>query len=458
MTPIRTLSRREMLQRVGAGLGTIGLASVLADDASAAPLDPLALRQPHFAPKAKHIIHLFMEGGPSQVDTFDPKPELTKHHGTRPAAANFETERATFNLMKSDFKFSKCGKSGVEVSEIFPEVGKCIDDICVIRSMHTEVPNHEPGLLMMNCGHNQPIRPSMGSWLCYGLGNINRNLPGYVVLFGAAVVGQANWSNSFLPGIYQGCLIRDLDPRRALPNSRNAFVSSPSQRRQLDLLQSMNALHRDARGSDADLDARIQSLEVAFHMQTEAAEVFDLAREPRNVRSEYGSGKFADACLTARRLVERGVRMVQVYDGGWDTHAQNGPNHRRLAGGVDRPIAALLRDLKRTGLLDETIVLWSGEFGRTPTTESGSGGEGRDHNHLGFTVWMAGGGVKGGLAYGATDEFGFKAVENRVHVHDLHATMLHLMGLDHEKLTYRYSGRDFRLTDVHGHVIREILA
>ena len=458
MNPVHPFSRREMLRRVGAGLGTIGLASVLADDASAVPFDPLALRQPHHAPKAKHVIHLFMEGGPSQVDTFDPKPALTRHHGTRPPAANFETERPTYNLMKSDFRFARRGKSGVEVSEIFPQVGECIDDICVIRSMHTDVPNHEPGLLMMNCGHNQPIRPSMGSWLCYGLGSINRNLPGYVVLFGAAVVGQANWSNSFLPGIYQGCLIRDLDPRRALQNSTNAFVSSPSQRRQLDLLQSMNALHRDARGGDANLDARIQSLEVAFHMQTEAAEVFDLAREPHNVRSEYGSGTFADACLTARRLVERGVRMVQVYNGGWDTHAQNGERHRQLAAGVDRPIATLLRDLKRTGLLDETIVLWSGEFGRTPTTESGSGGEGRDHNHLGFTVWMAGGGVKGGMAFGSTDDFGFAAVENRTHVHDLHATILHLMGLDHERLTYRYSGRDFRLTDVHGHVIREILA
>ena len=452
------LSRRDLFRRVGTGVGALGLAGVLADRAAAAPSNPLAARPPHFAPKAKHVIHLFMNGGPSQVDTFDPKPALDKYHGQLPESAKGMSRRNT-NLMRSPFKFAKHGKAGTDVSELFPELAKVIDDVCVIRSMHTDVPNHEPGLLLMTCGNQQPIRPSMGSWLCYGLGTENQNLPGFVVLCpGKPVVGPALWASSFLPGVYQGCHIRDLDPKKVVDHITNQTLTRDSQRQQLDLLNKLNGLHKDARPDDPNLDARIQSLEIAFRMQTEAQEAFDLSREKQTTRDEYGKGYFAEACLSARRLVERGVRTVQVFYGNaqpWDDHANVESGHRTKAKDTDKPIAALLRDLKRTGLLNETLVLWGGEFGRTPTSE---GGTGRDHNSRGFTVWLAGGGVKGGLAYGATDEFGFAAVEKKVHVHDLHATILHLMGLDHEKLTYRYSGRDFRLTDVHGRVVTDILA
>jgi Protein of unknown function (DUF1501) len=456
------LSRRDVFRRMGTGMGMLGLAGILAqEEASAAPLatNPLALRAPHFKPKAKHIIHLFMGGGPSQVDTFDPKPALDKHHGQKPPSANLKTERSTGPLYRSPFKFHKTGKSGIEVSELFPKVGAHIDDICVIRSMHTDVPNHEPSLLMMTCGNQQPIRPSMGSWLCYGLGTENQNLPGFVVMCpGKPVVGPQLWANSFLPGVFQGCHIQNFDPKKVVDHIQNTSLTPATQRKQLDLLNKLNAMHRDAHGADPNLDARIQSLEIAFRMQTEAQEAFDLSREKQTTRDEYGKGYFAEACLASRRLVERGVRMVQVFYGSgqpWDDHGDIEKGHRTKAKDSDQAIAALLADLKRTGLLDETIVLWGGEFGRTPTSE---GGTGRDHNHHGFSVWVAGGGFKGGIVHGATDEFGFAAVENKVHVHDLHATLLHQMGLDHEKLTYRYSGRDFRLTDVHGSVVKNILA
>jgi Protein of unknown function (DUF1501) len=451
------LTRREMLARSGTGLGLLGLAGVLGNEVAAAEANPLALKKPHFAPKAKHVIHLFMNGGPSQVDTFDPKPELTKRHGEQ--AGGLKTERRTGGLLKSPFSFKKYGQSGIEVSELFPEVGSCIDDICVVRSMHTNIPNHEPGLLLMTCGNTQPIRPSYGSWLLYGLGTENQNLPGFVVLCpGKPVVGPALWNNSFLPGVFQGCHIANLDPKQVIDHIRNKHLSSGTQREQLDLLNGLNKLHLEKSKGDDQLDARIQSLEMAFRMQTEATDAFDVNKESRKVREEYGKGYFADACLTARRLVERGVRTVQVFYGNgqpWDDHGEIEKGHRNKAKDSDKAIAALLRDLKRTGLLNETLVLWGGEFGRTPTSE---GGNGRDHNHHGFSVWLAGGGIKGGQAYGSTDEFGFKSVEKKVHVHDLHATMLHLMGIDHEKLTYRYSGRDFRLTDVHGVVVKDLLA
>jgi hypothetical protein len=457
-------SRRQMLQHMGTGMGMLGLASLLAEPLRAGegviPSGaPLAPRPAHFKPRAKHVIHLFMNGGPSQVDTFDPKPALEKYHGQKPPASNLRTERGTGALYKSPFKFQRCGKSGIEVSEIYPEVGKCIDDICVIRSMHTDVPNHEPSLLMMTCGNAQPIRPSMGSWLCYGLGTENQNLPGFLVLCpGKPVVGPQLWSNSFLPGVYQGCHISSLDPKRAINHIENRNLSPASQRQQLDLLNALNRLHRDTHDGDDQLEARIQSLEMAYRMQTEAQEAFNINREPVKILEQYGASNFARSCLAARRLVERGVRMVQVYYGDgqpWDDHGNIESGHRNKAKDSDQAIAALLGDLKQRGLLEDTLVLWGGEFGRTPTSE---GGNGRDHNHHGFSVWMAGGGVKGGLAYGSTDEFGFAAVDKKVHVHDLHATILHLMGLDHEKLTFRYSGRDFRLTDVHGHVVKDILA
>ena len=466
MLPDVTVSRRDMLRRTGTGLGVLGLAGLLADEAKAenrgdkphGSPNPLAPKVAHFPAKAKHVIHLFMNGGPSQVDTFDPKPELTRQHGKQPSAAGLKTERKTGPLYKSPFTFNKCGQSGIEVSEIFPEVGKCIDDICVVRSMHTNIPNHEPGLLLMTCGNTQPIRPSMGSWLTYGLGTENQNLPGFVVMCpGKPVVGPALWNNSFLPGVYQGCHIQSLDPKKVIDHIRNTSVTAGTQREQLDLLNQLNGLHKDKRGSDDQLEARIQSLEIAYRMQTDAQEAFDVAREPVKVRDAYGKGYFADACLTARRLVERGVRMVQVFYGSgqpWDDHGDIEKGHRNKAKDSDKAVAALLRDLKQQGLLDETLVLWGGEFGRTPTSEGGSG---RDHNNHGFSVWLAGGGIKGGMAYGATDEFGFAAVDKKVHIHDLHATMLHLMGIDHEKLTYRYSGRDFRLTDVAGTVVKDIL-
>jgi hypothetical protein len=463
--PLAPLSRRELLARTGTGLGMLGLAGVLSGqgELSATELskssNPLAPKTPHFKPRAKHVIHLFMNGGPSQVDTFDPKPELTKQHGKKPPSANLKTERGTNALFKSPFEFKKYGKSGIEVSEIFPEIGGCIDDICVIRSMHTNIPNHEPGLLLMTCGNTQPIRPSMGSWLTYGLGTENQNLPGFVVMCpGKPVVGPALWNNSFLPGVFQGCHIQNLDPKRVIEHIRNANVGPVTQREQLDLLNQLNGLHKEQRAGDDQLDSRIQSLEIAYRMQTEAQEAFDVTREPLKVREAYGKGYFADACLAARRLVERGVRMVQVFYGAgqpWDDHGDLEKGHRAKAKDSDKAVAALLRDLKQTGLLEDTLVVWGGEFGRTPTSE---GSNGRDHNNHGFCVWLAGGGVKGGMTYGATDEFGFAAVEKKVHIHDLHATILHLMGMDHEKLTYRYSGRDFRLTDVAGVVVKDILA
>jgi hypothetical protein len=458
------ITRREMLRRVGTGFGTLGLAGVLADAGllAAASTNPLAPKQPHFPAKAKRVIHLFMNGGPSHVDTFDPKPALTKYHGQRPSALNgIDTKRqGNTTLMKSPFEFKRWGKSGIEVSEIYPEIGKCIDDICVVRSMHTDNPNHEPALLMMNSGEMQPTRPSMGSWLVYGLGSENNNLPGFVVLCpGKPVVGPQLWSNSFLPGIYQGTHINNssTDPKTLIRDVDNAYLTSAQQRRQLDLLKKMNELHLAQRSQDQQLEARIQSLEIAFRMQREAQNAFDIAREPASVRQEYGDGPFANACLMARRLAERGVRVTQIYYGNgqpWDDHGDIN-NHKNHAGKSDRPIAALLRDLKTRGLLDETLVLWGGEFGRTPTSQ---GSKGRDHHSLGFSMWLAGGGVKGGTVYGATDEFGMVAVQDRVHVHDLHATILHLMGIDHEKLTFRYSGRDFRLTDVHGQVVKGIIA
>ncbi len=418
-------------------------------------------RSAHARPRAKQIIHLFMNGGPSQVDTFDPKPALTKYHGQKPPAADLKTERRTNNLMMSPFAFKKCGQSGLEISDIFPKVSEYADDLCVIRSMFTDIPNHEPGMLMMTCGNNQPIRPSMGSWLLYGLGSENQNLPGFITLCPGrpAVVGPQLWSNSFLPGIFQGCHVNNqgIDPRNVVAHINNQSLTPVAHREQVDLMRQINEQHLAQRTRDAALEGRIQSLEMAFRMQVEAQEAFDLNRETKLTREMYGKGDFADGCLLARRLVERGVRVVQLYFGSsenWDDH-DNIRRHGELARRVDRPIAALLDDLKNRGMLDETLVLWGGEFGRTPTSE---GNTGRDHNHHGFSVWMAGGGVRGGMTYGATDEFGFAAVENRAHVHDLHATILHLMGLNHEKLTYRYSGRDFRLTDVEGKVLNAIIA
>lgn len=455
------LSRRAMLHQLGAGVGALGLASVW-NDAQAAPAstNPLAPKVAHFPGKVKRIIHLFMNGGPSQVDTFDPKPALAQYAGQKPPESLLPRGRSKGTLMPSPFKFAQYGQSGMPISEIYPHLATCADDLCVIRSMHTNVPNHEPSLLMMNSGETQPTRPSFGSWLTYGLGSENQNLPGYVVLCpGKPTVGPQLWSNSFLPGIFQGTHIDNsrVDPKSVLRDINNPLLGQGTQRKQLDLLQSLNRKHLETRGGqDRELDARIASLEMAFRMQFEAQTAFDIQQESETVRKSYGEGQFANACLISRRLVERGVRVVQIYYGGgqpWDDHGDI-ENHRQHAKNSDQAIAALLKDLKATGLFEDTLVLWGGEFGRTPSSE---GSKGRDHNNLGFTVWLAGGGVKGGMTYGQTDEFGFAAVDQRVHVHDLHATMLHLLGLNHEKLTFRYSGRDFRLTDVHGKVVHDIL-
>jgi hypothetical protein len=457
------MSRREVLCKIGGGFGMLGLASLLADAGtiSTGSVNPLAPKPSHFPARAKRVIFLFMNGGPSHVDTFDPKPKLVEYQGKPVPKTMVKTGRkSSGKLMPSPFKARPFGQSGITITELYPEVGSCIDDICVLRSMYTDNPNHEPGLLMMNSGNMQPIRPSMGSWLTYALGSANQNLPGFIVLCpGKPVVGPQLWSNSFLPGIYQGTHINNnsVDPKTIIRDVHNRYLGPAAQRQQLDLLQRMNHAHLESHGRDEQLEARIASLEMAFRMQSEAQEAFDLGSESAATRKLYGDGEFANACLLARRLAERGVRVVQIYFGNdqpWDDH-QDITNHKKHAQKSDRPIAALLRDLKSRGLLEDTLVIWGGEFGRTPTSE---GAKGRDHHSIGFSMWLAGGGVKGGMVYGATDEFGFQAIENRMHVHDLHATVLHLMGLDHERLTYRYSGRDFRLTDVSGRAVREIIS
>ncbi|MFM8359930.1 MAG: DUF1501 domain-containing protein, partial [Verrucomicrobiota bacterium] len=429
-----------------------------------------APRPPPFPARARHVIHIFANGGPSHVDTFDPKPALDRWHG-REIPVKFATERKTGAAFRSPFRFRPYGQSGIEVSDLFARTAACVDDLCVIRSMKADVPNHEPSLLLMNCGEARQVRPSFGSWVTYGLGSDNQNMPGFVVLCpgGYPIQESQNWQSAFLPGVYQGTHINTEHTQleRLIENISNKYQSLPAQRRQLDLLQRLNERHRRARAADAQVDARIQSFELAFRMQMDAADAFDIQREPAQVRALYGEGTQARQLLIARRLVERGVRFVQVWHGAgqpWDNHDDIEVNHRRLARESDQAIAALLQDLKQRGLLDETLVLWGGEFGRTPTVELPTPGanagktNGRDHNNHGFTMWLAGGGVKGGTVYGATDEFGFAAAEKVVHVHDLHATLLALLGFDHETFTFRHAGRDFRLTDVHGKVVRDLIA
>jgi hypothetical protein len=469
----RRLSRRQMLTRSGTGLGMLGLAGLVHSETvrAADGQNPMLPKAPHFAPKAKHVIHLFMNGGPSHVDTFDPKPALAKYAGKELPSGNLRTERKTGAALPSPFKFQKYGHSGIEVSEIFAKTARFVDDMAIIRSMHADVPNHEPSLMLMNCGDARLTRPSMGSWLTYGLGTENQNLPGFIAMCpgGYPIKGPENWRSAFLPGAYQGTYIDSQHTaiEKLIQNIRNDAVTRDRQRGQLDLLEQLNQQHLAERAGDAGLEARIYSFELAYRMQLEATDAFDVSREPQHVLDAYGPGVQARQMLIARRLVERGVRYVQLWHGEgqpWDNHDDLEERHRKLAGQCDQGIAALLGDLKQRGLLEETLVLWGGEFGRTPTVELPQAGansgkiNGRDHNHYGFTVWLAGGGVKGGTVYGATDEFGFQAVEQRMHVHDLHATMLHLLGFDHTRLTYRHAGRDFRLTDVHGEVIHELFA
>ena len=475
--PTGPIDRRNALRQLGAGFGTLGLAGVLAQSnvlsgtAYAEPINgsasPLATKAPHFTPQAKHVIQLFMPGGPSQVDTFDYKPEIAKHAGQRPESVDRKSLRNTkMGLMPSPYSFRQYGQCGKYVSEIFPHVAELVDDICFVHSMHTDTPEHASAMMMMNVGHLQPTRPSMGSWLVYGLGTENQDLPGFISMSPRAQPRNklANWGNAFLPGAYTGTYvnIHEMKPEHIMHDLKNNWLPKADQRHQADLLTRLNQLDLQRQLHDPQLEASIQTMEMAFRMQFAVPDAFDTSRESRETLEMYGDSEYAKGCLLARRLVERGVRMVQVslsiddYDIAWDTgHNDIVNGHRKLAVACDQGIAALIRDLKQRGLFEETLVVWGGEFGRAPTSE---GQMGRDHDHYGFTTWMAGGGVKGGISYGSTDEFGLTAVEDRVHIHDLHATILHLMGLDHERLTYRYSGRDYRLTDVHGNVVSDIIA
>ncbi|MDP4582901.1 MAG: DUF1501 domain-containing protein [Verrucomicrobiales bacterium] len=448
------IDRRSALRKLGGGLGSLGLATAL----EAAGDFPGGS---HFPPKVKRVIHLFMNGGPFGPDFFDPKPALTKYHGQRPEGADLRTERPTGGLMAVPYAYGNHGTSGLAVSELLPLTAKHADELCILRSCYTDNPNHGPALLLMNNGTMTPKVPSMGAWMSYGLGSENRNLPTYMVLCpGRPVRFSILWNSAFLPAEHQGVYINHstIEPEKMIPWLSNPELDPPTQRRQLDLAARLNGEHLAARGGhDAALSGRIAAMETAYRMQFEATDAFDISREPASVREAYGSSHFSNGCILARRLSERGVRFVQVYYGNgqpWDTHSKHDEQTRKLAGDIDRPVAALLEDLKQRGLLDETLVIWGGEFGRTPVSENNNG---RDHNPHGFAMWMAGGGVRGGYAHGSTDAFGFKAEEKRMHVHDLHATILHLLGIDHERLTYRHAGRDFRLTDVYGKVAREIL-
>ncbi|MEZ6135714.1 MAG: DUF1501 domain-containing protein [Pirellulaceae bacterium] len=462
----RFLSRRGMLARAGAGFGMLPLASLLQQRGLAGTQSKDAQPVHHFAPKAKRVIFLFMNGGPSHIDTFDPKPKLATFEGQQPEGMSTKGN----GFMPSPFQFSPRGESGVVMSELFPQLAKHADDLCVIRSMHTDTPNHEPGLLLMHSGNQQPTRPCLGSWASYGLGTENENLPAFVALCpGMPVVGPQLWSSAFLPATHQALSVNTSDMKL---DSLVAHLDHPSmtrreQREQLDLVQRLNRLHAEDRPGDSDLDGHIRKLELAFQMQTEASEAFDVSRESKQVHEAYGTSNFGQSCLLGRRLLERGVRFVQVYyvDKGkqpWDTHSDNNGGHRRLCADSDRATAALLTDLKQRGMLEDTLVIWGGEFGRTPYSQldkkNAKSKPGRDHHATGFSMFLAGGGVRGGLMYGSTDELGMHAIEDRVHVHDLHATILHLLGIDHTRLTYRYSGRDFRLTDVYGKVVQGILA
>ncbi len=465
------VTRRQALRSAACGFGYLALAGL----ANAAADNPLAPKPPHYKPKAKRVIFLFMQGGPSHVDSFDYKPQLATEDGKMRSFDDARTLAKTrkvveHRVMKSPWKFAQHGKSGLWVSELFPEIARHVDDLCVLRGMHTEGIAHGPATLFLHTGSINLIRPSVGSWVLYGLGTESQSLPGFVTICPSmGNGGPRNYSNAFLPTVYQGTAIG----RAGIPatqanikNLTNDLLSPEDQRKQLDLLQALNAEQLRKTPGDAELEAVIGSFELAFRMQNTAPGILDLSKESKETLKLYGIGEgpadnFGRQCLMARRLAEAGVRYIQVNYGdntanpAWDQHS-NLPKHADHAKAVDKPVAGLLEDLKRRGLLEDTLVWWGGEFGRTPYAEKN--GTGRDHNPDGFTVWLAGGGVKGGLAHGATDEFGHHAIEDKVHMHDLHATILHLLGLHHEKLTYRYAGRDFRLTDVAGRVVSEIVS
>jgi len=453
-------TRREFLLRSGMGFGALSVASIFgmnpydaAAAATPASTSPLAPKAPLHFPKAKAkaVIHLFASGGPSHVDTWDPKPALNKYDGTKLPGM----EGLAFG---TPYKFTPSGKSGVETSEVFPNLSKSIDDIAVVRSLWTDVPAHDVGARLMHTGSLQLPKPSFGSWVVYGLGTENQNMPGFITIGGAPEWRQS----SFLPGMYQGCNVNystrmDLDD--VIMNIRSQFNPPDRQRRELDYVKQLNQLHMANLQKDSQFEARIQAFEMAFKMQTEATDAFDITKEPQAVRDMYGTDDAGSKLLVARRLVERGVRFVQVEVGGWDHHANLETALRATASRVDIAAGALINDLRQRGMLDSTLIIWGGEFGRTVTRGGGAGaGGGRDHNGRAMVAWMAGGGVKGGTAYGSTDEFGSRAVENKVHIHDLHATFMALLGFDHTKFTYRYNGRDFRLTDNFGNIVKELIA
>jgi hypothetical protein len=475
------VDRRSWLKGSGGGFGMLALAQMLGQPATALALgedslsEDQARNKTHFAPRAKRIINIFLEGGLSHMDCFDPKPELVQRHNTAIPHADELRGGADAPAVSSHrniaygspFHFEKHGESGLEISELFPNLATHADKLCVIRSMHGDDPGHQQAMMLMNCGDARLVRPATGSWLTYGLGSENENLPGYIVLYHESqpLKGSENWQAAFLPGIYQGTSVdTQFEQVDKLLSNIQSHVTRPNvQRRQMELLQSLNRLHQNhERAHDERLEARIRSSELAFRMQTEATQAFDLSKETEETRELYGETGSGRQCMLARRLAESGVRFVQLYCGQWDHHQELKSSIAESAKGVDQAIAALLTDLDRRGMLEDTLVLCSSEFGRTPTADMNAGAAGkapgRDHNHRGFSIWMAGGGVRGGMAHGATDEFGWAATSDPVHVHDLHATILHLMGIDHTRLTYRYAGRDFRLTDVHGNVVKAILS
>ena len=474
----RPITRRDALRKMGCGFGYLSLASLVGQSlARAESTGDRASWMITDKPKAKHVIFLFMNGGMSAIDTFDYKPALEKYDGQPMPGGVLSHERKVGNLMKSPFSFKKYGKNGIEVSEIFPNLAECVDDMCIVKSVYTEIPNHEPALEMMNTGANFAGRPSMGSWITYGLGTENKNLPGFVVLCPdvPTTVGPPLWSSAFLSPVFQGTYVsdkvgnEDFDPQKLIANIHNERFDLKQQQKELDLVKQLDQMgigSTQTGPKDPQLEATIGAMETAYRMQTEAPDVFDVRKESAATLKLYGEGSTARGCLTAARLIERGVRMVQVYyakGDPWDHHFDI-ELHRKTGHDSDQPFAALIKDLKSRGLYDETIIVAGSEFGRTPVVEVGSGfnggqtHNGRDHNPHGFTMWIAGGGFKQGFTYGTTDDFGWKAVENPVHVHDIHATILYQLGIDHTKLTYHYSGRDYRLTDLYGNVIHDLIA
>jgi hypothetical protein len=455
------ITRRQFLQRTGMGFGMLGLAALLGEellrtDARADEIATLAPRTPPLPAKAKHVVHIFAQGAPSHVDTWDPKPALAQYDGK--SIPGLEGV-----AMASPFKFAKHGNSGIEVSEVFPKLAELVDDLAVVRSMYTDIPAHEVATVFMNTGSTRLARPSLGSWVLYGLGTENQNMPGYISLRpgGTPPGGSSNWQSSFLPGLYQGVSINTKMPsvNQIIQNIRNPYTPLPEQRRQLDLVHKLNELHSQNLQKDAQLEARLQAYEMAFKMQTEATDAFNLNREPPGVRDLYTRTSQGNQLLIARRLIERGVRFIQVWAGGWDHHQDIEDRLPERAREIDQPLAAFITDLKQRNLFESTLVIWGGEFGRKPVRDrNGNETPGRDHNAKAFTTILAGGGVRGGIVHGATDEFGAAAIEEKVHIHDLHATILALLGFDHQKLTYRYNGRDFRLTDVAGQVVKAVIA